>query len=379
MSVKKSNSKKSVKNGKEVEITKVISVSQSGKKKWYLSYGQRLFLYFVFIVLLLMLSGFLIYNSISFQRMENVNYTEKGNIDYKVHLKENEFYEEEYLDENMSYVASLVNDIKVSFNYSFVIDRNIDLDVSYDIIAKLIISDSSDNTNFYEKDYVLLEEVKDGKLDIDHYTINKDVVIDYDYYNDIANKFKSQYDVSTNSYLQVYLNISKKSGSLNIKEPNSKLILDIPLSQRAINIKMDSSEFNNNETLELVTSNFKIKQGYNFVLGCVCVVVSLILLIRVLLFINKTQVKRSPYDKEVSKILREYDRFISIVKKMPNLDGYERTEIKSFYELLDIRDSLNKVIMFYEITRHQKCLFYLIDGNLLYVYMLKAVDIEDNK
>ena len=57
----------------------------------------------------------------------------------------------------------------------------------------------------------------------------------------------------------------------------------------------------------------------------------------------------------------------------------DRTDINSFYELLDVRDSVNKVIMFYEITKHQKAIFYLVDGNELYIYTLKAVDVEKQR
>lgn len=369
--MKKSNKKKKKKLNR-----KKASNNTKKLEKFYLSYEQRLVLYFIFFFLFLLLGLFLISNSVVSSDVEDTVYSENGNIDYKVHLKENDFYDSEYLDENMSYVASLINDIKINFNYSFVTNKKIDFNVNYEVLAKLVISDSVDNTSFYEKEYVIAENVKKNVVDVDHYTISKDIVIDYDYYNEIANKFKSQYNVSTNSYLLVYLKIKKTSKKIDIKESTNKLVLNIPLSQRAVNIKMDSGKIDNHEVIDSDKSNIYFEKKSYLIFGFVFILSSIFLILRLFLFVCKIMKKKNPYDKKLSKILKEYDRFISIVRKIPNLDEYNKTEINSFYELLDVRDSLNKVILFYEIVKHQKALFYIVDGNELYVYILKAIDVE---
>lgn len=358
------------------DITKMIKTNINKDEKKYLSYFQRLSLYSALIIILFVIGILFVFHSLEFDGVENIHFTEKGNVDYKVHLKENDFYDSEYLDKNMSYVASLINDVKVNFNYSFVADEKIDFAANYDIIARLIVSDSTTKTNFYDKSYTISKNIKIQEKDINHYTINKDVVIDYDYYNDIANNFKSKYNVSTDSYLLVEFKVNKSSNKIDIKEPTTILSLDIPLSQRAVTIEMNSNNIKNEENIT-IPKKIEITKYYYLILGIIFIIISIIVFIKLLLFINKSLVKKNPYDKELSKILKEYDRFISIAKKIPNLEEYKRTDINSFYELLDVRDSLNKVIMFYEITKHQKAIFYLVDGNELYVYTLKAVDIEN--
>ena len=48
-----------------------------------------------------------------------VTFDEKSKIDYKVYLKENEFYDEPYLGKDMLYVASLIDKIGIDFDYNF--------------------------------------------------------------------------------------------------------------------------------------------------------------------------------------------------------------------------------------------------------------------
>ena len=68
--------------------------------------------------------------------MNRINYIEKSNIDYKVYLKENNFYENEYLEKDKVYVASLIDKILIDFKYDFDIEKENDLAFKYDVIAK---------------------------------------------------------------------------------------------------------------------------------------------------------------------------------------------------------------------------------------------------
>ena len=54
-------------------------------------------------------------------------YKEKSTIDYKVKLKENNFYDVEYLEKDMLYVASLIDSIDIDFKYDFLSEQNIDI------------------------------------------------------------------------------------------------------------------------------------------------------------------------------------------------------------------------------------------------------------
>ena len=56
--------------------------------------------------------------------------------------------------------------------------------------------------------------------------------MDYVYYNNLANRFRSKYAVNTNSYLDVYLVVNEKSKENNTYDLNkeSRVVLTILLS-----------------------------------------------------------------------------------------------------------------------------------------------------
>lgn len=343
------------------------------KKNKYVSYDKRLTRQVLLIMFITLISAIIFSASLELTDEKNINFQEKGNVNYKVQLKENDFYENTTQDENMSYVSSLIDKININFNYNFLIDEKIDFDIEYEIVGKLIIEDSENKSNYYEKEYKLEEAKKENNNYTNHYSVNKSVDIDYDYYNDIANTFRSKYGISATSYLEVYFKSTRKVNNHTLKD-NENITLKIPLSQRAINIKLDKSKFNENKVEKISEKDVKVKNIYTLILSIIIFIVDLFLIIYLILFINKTTVKKSKYEKELNKILKEYDRFIGNVKRLPNFEGYKKIELNSFQELLDVRDNINKVIMYYEIVKRRKSMFYIIDNNDLYLYILKEAD-----
>ena len=93
------------------------------------------------------------------------------------------------------------------------------------------------------------------------------------------------------------------------------------------------------------------------------------------MFLRKTSTKKTIYDITLSKILREYDRVIVNSRKPIAITG-EIIELSSFNELLDVRDNLEKPIIFKEIHKGQKSEFAVKNGDETYRYVLKLADLE---
>lgn len=343
----------------------------------YIGYTERLIINIVIFVIALISTIFFVYQSFTVNQAEIVTYQEQSNIDYKVYLKENNFYETEYLDKNMSYISSLIDSIKPTFKYHFDISQNTNIKFNYDIIGKLIIKDNSEKNTFYEKDFVLLKNKELTIKNSNHQTIIETLNINYDYYNNIANDFRTKFGVSTTSNLIVSLKINAQSMNDNINlNSNETMSLTIPLSQREVNIKLSTENLNNNESI-VKESNIQITNYIYLLLACITAVITIISFIKLLKKIIIINPPKSEYDKYVSKILKEYDRFIANTKVGPIVyEGDKVIQLSDFQELLDVRDSLRVPINYYNIVSHQKCLFYLNKGNLIYKYYLKAVDLE---
>ena len=93
------------------------------------------------------------------------------------------------------------------------------------------------------------------------------------------------------------------------------------------------------------------------------------------MFINKTSPKKTLYDLTLAKILREYDRVIVDSKKIVYMDG-EVLDVKSFIELLDVRDIIEIPIIFSEVHKGLKSIFIVKTANENYRYVLKMADLE---
>lgn len=374
-----SNNKKKKKK-EEDALFKQSEESAKAFEKRYISFTERLIIIGTVSVILIVLSIFVYSKSYSFTEQKSLNYTENGSLDYKVYLKPNDFYEKPYLEKDMIYIANIIKSIDIDFNYRFSVEEKMQLDFTYDVIATLVIADSSEKNTFLTKEYKLIQQKQASVEDI-NYVLNQNISIDYDYYNNLANKFKSLYGIETTSYLTVYLKINEKvSDTPDVIRLNTdkSMSLQIPLSQKAINIDMDYKTINNSGTI--LTSAGKTKVDYKFV------VLSIILGLAALVGIYKSakmllalRVKKNEYDKYIDKLLNEYDRLIVETTTDPRFDNYEIIRINKFQELLDVRDNLKLPIIHYVVTPHQKCYFYIKHDKDIYLHIVKAIDLELKK
>lgn len=370
-----------VKNSKKIDDNKLDTNKEisSGKLPgFYISFNARVLIFSFLVIIFSFFTSFFLKRSFAFFRGESITYQEKSNIDYKVYLKKNDFYDSEYLNKDMVYVANLIDKIDVNFNYLFDIDQKSYMDINYDIVGKIVIKDGSNNKVFFEKDYVLLENQSDTISSGKNYQINKDVSIDYGYYNALANRFRSNFGIEANSSLVVYLKVHEVNNSKNRFDfnNNSEMSLTIPLSEKAINIAMNYEEVNRKSKL-VSDSEFTISNYLFIVLGCifgVLLVIALIYYIKLLLLVR---VKKSAYDKYVSRLLTEYDRLIVNTCTAPNLKDCTIVKVLNFQELLDVRDNLKLPIKYYVVQKHHKCNFYITHDNELYLLVLKDVDLGD--
>ena len=381
--VKTANSKKVTPNetadSEKMTSKEILEMKNQKNRKrirFYLGFNARFFINALFIIALFGVLTFSAFKSFTITKSETIKYQDKSAIDYRVYLKPNDFYDTDYLDKGMAYVASLIDSINVRFDYDFQINKKSDIDLKYKVIAKLVISSQSNSKIFYENEYELSGEEL-VKLEENGYKFNKDVQIDYDYYNTVANQFRSRYGVNTKSYLDVYLQVSEESkeNGVDLIKNETKTSLLIPLSEQEINIGLEENTIN--ESKQIVkpskfawgSRNYLILDAVLFVL----LIIAFVSLLKKVLIISR---KTSKYDKYVNRLLRGYDRLIVNVKTAPNLEDYNVIKVESFEELLDLRDNVKEPIRYYVLSEHHKCEFFITNHNDLYLYVVKSVDLE---
>lgn len=373
--------KKKTKNIKSTEENKFVEKKNFTKIK-YESFEKKLIKQIILMIFTLILSLGMIYYALNNTNKESISYTQNGNVDYKVCLKENNFYSQNCLDKNMSYVSSLIKNVGLTFNYDLNTSEQLNVKTEYEVTAKLVISNAENTSKYFEQKYVLQDKTSAGISQINNeYKISKNIDIDYDYYNTIASTFKSQYGVETNSYIEVSFQVfhtNKENEDIRVPSPNP-VILNIPLSQKSININMTASGINKQETQNIESSIFTLNNIICLFIGIIALIVCLISGLKIAKMLTLIKEKKNNYDKFMEKILREYDRLIVETSTLPKFNNYFVTKVNSFGELIDVRDNLRLPIMYYEVAKHQKCHLYIIDNKNLYLLTVKAVDMEENK
>lgn len=369
--------KKTINELKGIKKEDMIPVKQKKSKRKrgiYLGYYSRLIFNVILFLSLVVTSYIFINKSIVIQEAKNVSYEEHGNTDYKVFLKDNIYYEDKYLDKNMSYIANLIDYISVDYNYKFKADTLFDGEYSYKIRADLEILNAENKTLFFTKKYDLIKEKTFTIENQNEYNIVENIKIDYDHYNSLANGFKSSYGVDTESNLIIYLDIYRNIDQNSINNPNingnGTIKLTIPLSEKAINIKMDSMEINNKNVITSL-DDYYLEDIKYLIIGIISLIVSLYLFIKIVKRLSRLSISPTDYDKTLKKILNQYDRLIVTTSSMPNLEKNNIIKLKEFVELLDAKDNLHKPIFFIEVTPHQKAYFFIQDDDKIILFTLK--------
>lgn len=298
-----------------------------------------------------------------------INYTEKGNIDYKVYLQENEFFEKEYLKKENQYIASLIDYINAEFNYELEsTKKDKDYKYMYRVESEINVSEKSTHNSIYTAKDELVPE-KEGEFHGNSgLKINESLKIEYTKYNNLISRFVDVYDLDNSESsmtINMYVNILDEENTQNTEKP--VMSLEIPLTTKTIAIDIVSNTLYDIE--ENVSQKFaKQKEVY---IAIVLLIIDIILVIKLARFIYDTQNEKTIYRMKVRKILSNYGSYIQKINKEFDFEGYQSIELDSFERLLQIRDIKQEPILMLE--RKEEAYFMLpTQSKLIYMFELNS-------
>ena len=349
-----------------------VSVKKSSRNKRQASWVLYMVLFFISLTICLLFAS----KTITRTKGVPVDYSQSANASYKVYLNENKFFKEEYLDMGKSYVSNLIKYVDVDFNYNFKINAKTTIDFDYKIMGEVVIENSKTNESYVNDEYKFtLLDTKTSKLvQASEKTIKENIKIDYGYYNNLANNFKSTYGVDTISYLNVYIEIVPKvDKKLNYDIPeNGNASIKIPLSEKAITITIN----NQNVNKKIIPNNETKFNLLYLLLELVFFIPTCILMVKMINKLLSAFDIYTAYDRYVRKHLKEYDRLIVETNSPLKTKGLNIIDIKSFTELLDARDNLNLPILYLNTIPHEVGIFYILNNNDLYLLKISNDELE---
>lgn len=328
--------------------------------------------YIFLIIVLVFISIIFADRSYRLKKYESLSYKETIATSYRVYLDDDSYYNTPHLDEGMQYISNIIDYVDVTFSYinSFADSLTYNAETKAEAIVTIV--DTDDNNKVIYKNTEVIENTK--KDSDTSGTINKvkNFKIDYAKYNKITNEFKTKYGISAKCNLRInyYVNYTGKYKGLNNISRNTVMYLDIPLSEQMINITKNAPAINNS-SFDGTSSN-TATNTILYVLAIICDLIALVFLFKVVS--NKIAVSKetSKYDKFINKTLKQYDSYITEAEhETTNKENMVR--ISTFRELLDVRNNINKTIVYIRIDDNTSK-FEIIDGNTLYYYVANRED-----
>lgn len=309
------------------------------------------------------------------EKVQYISYNENSKVDYKVYLKENDFYKEEYLNKDQGYISNLIKYISTDFDYYIKFSKEANFKYSYRISAEVDVKDENSDSNIYHfsEDLVTKSDiVGNGSLDFD-----KKIDINYDEYNDKIRKFKDIYDLNNSiSTLNINLyiaidNIDDTSLNINEKKVSS---ITIPLTERTVSIDI------NNEIIQDNINKMVINKVHNhnwiLLISLVFLLFSVVYTIYLIIYSRRTRTAQMIYEKEIKSIMNNYDSYIQKISGTYDIGTSQVLKIESFNDMLEIRDTLKQPILMLENEKKNGTFFIIPATNsIIYTYALRVVDI----
>ena len=363
---------RSTKNDKNKRKTRIYSNCESTlqrrRKKSVQEYFVKAIILFVLIIITLSIS-------IRNNNKSSICYKENSNVDYKVYLKENEFYDKNYSQKDNQYIASLIDYIVADFCYDLEIyESDIKYDYKYRLEAEVNVEEKTTNKSIYNFEDILVAEKKFTGKEDKTIRIRENVNIDYNKYNDLIKKFVTVYDLDeaiATLTVKMCINIEGIDGNFQRDEADEYLVsLDIPLTTKTVGIDLNTNLIGCED--ELITCEANKNIGGKILL-IILVIMEIRYIVMLYKYISKNRTPEDIYKLELNKILSNYSSYIQKINNGFNMKKYELITIDKFNDILEIRDTIQEPILMYEEPDALKSYFMIPSKNqILYVYELSV-------
>lgn len=304
-----------------------------------------------------------------------LNYSSNTNLDYKIYLKPNKFYERSYLDKDKKYISNIINYMDVNLNYIF--NTTVLSDTSYSYNVSAVISSDYDlngvTAELWSKTYQLVAPKSLTKTSSSGFQIKENLKIDYGKYEALANSFKEEYGISADTKLTILINIRSNTSVSNYNKsiPVSKTIsLVMPLNKTVTDVTVSGTD----AVSQNVTQIIKGERHINYVLLIGAIIAAIISApICFISFYKLFKITNvSQYIVQQKKILKSYGDVIAEVTTKPDLHGLKIIEVKEFEDLINIEEELRVPILFYELIQESESWFIITTSTQAYRYILKS-------
>lgn len=299
--------------------------------------------------------------------LDEIKYNEVGSLHYKVHLNDKTYYGTDYLDEGMQYISSIIDNIEFNYDYNANFKRHDKFDITTNITANVKIVDTQSGKTIYEKSDALSNNTSKK----DELKVSENYTLDFKQYNQLANEFKTKYGISAECKLNLNYVIQYKDEKTGINQ-SRLMTVEIPLSEQMINLT--KSEDINNDSSYIVSTQKSMLNTVLFIVSIILLIATALCIVKLMDMIKKRIDAESKYDRFLKKVLREYDAYITISDSDYSDNNKKKLKITTFKELLDVRNNLEKPIIYHKVDKDTSKFSIISDEIYEYKITRKEMD-----
>ena len=333
----------------------------------------------IVIMALILVGSLLTYNNLN--KTYYIDYTENSVVDYKVQLKPNEFYEEEWQPGGKSYISGLISSFEAEFDYRLnMAVKDVNYDYSYRIDAVYSVIDRDSGQSIIEKSVPLSEAVRLSQSSNNQLNINKTVAVDYESYNDYVVGFIDAYDLrNVKADLNVIMTVDVIGSSNEFQsdaENRYTAALHIPLATQTVNAEYKSSVANG-EGKVLACKN-TVGLDVLRIVSMVSATLAVVLSVLLVAFVFLTKNHDVNYTNKVQRLYSAYRSFIQKITNGFDTTGYQILMLDSFNDMLAIRDTIQSPVLMSENTDKTRTQFFIpTNTKILYAFDIKVDNYDE--
>ena len=304
-------------------------------------------------------------------------YTIQKTSDYEVILKPNNFYATQTLPSGKYYAAKSIDLFKINFIYDFKADKKEELEYNYNIDADLvgIVKDNDNQEKEVWTKNFMLKEIKDiEKINSDKFSINKDINVDYEEFNNLAREYEETYKIAIEAKLKVrlniYLNINLSEFNIDNAQIQDFIELEIPLTNTTTEV---TENYNKEEEKNILPSSEIIKNNkiILYSIGGIFILIAITIAIITIRRNIRNKLPQEIYEYNINHILKYYKELIVTIKNKPDLENLKIMNLETFEDLIDLAEQTKSNIIHYEIIKNKESNFYVIINEYVYIYQIK--------
>lgn len=304
--------------------------------------------------------------------VDTLSYESKLKVNHSVNIIENEFISKEVLPGGGTYITDLVDSMDFNLSYDYKTSEILDIKADYTIKATIVgyynqNAVGADNPVIWEKEFILKDNQTITGSSM-NFSIEEELNLDLDSYNEEAMKFKNTLEIPTVTMLKLEMPVKLTASNDKYELTDSKIITaEMKLTEKVFYVDAEQEKIEEQSFLP-TKGKVQTTNSRGLVLHLSLLVSSLILI-----FLS---IKRIPfvyhefgYEDYIESLKFDYDDIIVETENMIDIRKYSSIFISSFKEMLNLSQNLETPIILFE--RQKFSTFYIIDGKIAYLFFVK--------